>query len=85
MPTSDSTVNISPAAELVSITKSDSTTYSPLIRAIYVGTTGDITVVDSAGTTVLFKAVPQGVIIGPFAVKQVRSTGTSAADMVGFL
>lgn len=84
MPTRDNTTNISPAAELVSITKSDSTVYSPYIRAIYVGTSGDITVVDAGGTSVLFKAVPQGVVLGPFAVSKVMSTGTGAADMVGF-
>ena len=85
MPTVDNTVNISPASKLVDIAKSDSTVYNPLIRAIYVGVAGDITVVDNEGNSVLFKAVPQGVVLGPFSVAKVMSTGTAASSLVGFV
>lgn len=71
--------------ELISITKSDVTVYSPVVRQIYVGTTGDVAVVSEAGVTVLFKSVPSGAVIGPFFVKQIKATGTTAADMVGFV
>lgn len=85
MSTPDNTVNIAPAAKLTAITKSDSTVYSPLIRAIYVGVGGNINVVDSAGNTVLFVGVPQGTVLGPFAVSKVMSTSTTASSMVGFI
>lgn len=85
MSTPDNTVNIAPAAKLTAITKSDSTVYSPLIRAIYVGVGGNINVVDSAGNTVLFVGVPQGSVLGPFAVSKVMSTSTTASSMVGFI
>lgn len=84
MTTKDSTTNISPAAKLVSITKSDSTTYSPLIRAIYVGAAGNVVVVDAEGNNVTFTSVPQGTIIGPFAVAKVMNA-TTATSMVGFI
>jgi len=85
MPTVDNTVNIAPATKLLAITKSDSTVYSPLIRAIYVGVGGDISVVDTEGNTVLFVGVPQGSILGPFAVSKVMSANTTAGSMVGFV
>lgn len=63
------------------ITKSDSAsnTYS----GIYVGGTGDVTVVTEAGTTVTFKAVPVGAVL-PIRTKKVMSTNTTATLMVGF-
>jgi hypothetical protein len=85
MSTPDNTINIAPAARLTAITKSDSTVYSPLIRAIYVGVGGNINVVDSAGNTVLFVGVPQGAVLGPFAVSKVMSASTTAGSMVGFI
>ena len=85
MPTVDNTVNISPASKLVAITKSNSTTYSPLIRAIYVGVGGNISVVDSENTTVVFVGVPQGSLLGPFAISKVLDTNTTAGSMVGFI
>lgn len=73
-----------PSDSLVSITKSDSTEYLPTLRQIYVGVGGDITVVDQSGETILFKDVPQGMTIGPFFVKKVKSTGTTASSLIGF-
>lgn len=85
MSTIDNTVNIAPASKLVAITKSDSTVYSPLIRAIYVGVGGNINVVDNEGNTVLFVGVPQGSLLGPFSLSKVMSTNTTAGSMVGFI
>ena len=84
MPTRDNTTNISPASELVAITKSDSTVYSPYIRAIYVGAAGNVVVEDVAGTETTFTAVPQGTTIGPFSVRKVKAA-TTASSLVGFL
>jgi hypothetical protein len=49
----------------------------------YVGGTGDVNVITSRGTTVLFKAVPAGVSI-PLCISQVRSTNTTATSIVGY-
>lgn len=63
------------------VVKSDSTVFSRFPRAIYVGTTGDVTIRTPAGTTLLFKDVPAGGYV-LCQCDQVRSTGTDAADMV---
>lgn len=74
-----------PSATLVAVTKSDVTVYSPAIRQLYVGTGGDVTVRTQEGTTITFKSVPAGAFLGPFFIDQVRSTLTTAADIVGFV
>ena len=50
-------------------------------RGIYVGGTGDLTVMTIAGDTVTFKAVPIGVVI-PIVAKQIRATLTTATLIV---
>lgn len=74
-----------PATTLFAVTKSDTTSYLPHVRQVYVGTTGDVTVVTTDDVTVLFKAVPAGATIGPFFIKKIMSTGTTAANMVAFI
>ncbi len=76
---------VAPALSMFAITKDDANELATVVRAIYVGTTGDVNVIDTAGNTVLHKAVPAGAYIGPFSVKAVRATGTTAADMVGYV
>ena len=53
-------------------------------RALYVGTGGDIALVDAAGNAVTFKAVPQGSVL-PVRARAVRVAGTTAADLVGLV
>lgn len=74
-----------PGITLFSVTKSDATIFSPAIRQIYVGGAGDVTVVTSDDVTVTFTSVPAGATIGPFFVKQIKSTGTTATNMVAFV
>lgn len=74
-----------PSTTLFAITKSDTTTFSPAIRQVYVGGAGDVTVVTEDNVTVTFTGVPAGATIGPFFVKQIKSTGTSATNMVAFV
>ncbi|HBY59942.1 MAG TPA: hypothetical protein DEH78_08965 [Solibacterales bacterium] len=66
------------------VTPSDSTTFSPVPRALYVGGTGDLTVIgagDDTGTPVTFSTVPAGTLL-PIAVSKVMATGTSASNIV---
>lgn len=53
-------------------------------RAIYVGTGGDLALIDSAGNAVTFRAVPAGSVL-PVRARAVRITGTTAADLVGLV
>lgn len=50
-------------------------------RGLYVGVGGDISLVSPQGDTVLFKAVPTGVVL-PVAASIVRATGTTATNIV---
>lgn len=65
------------ADHAASITPSDSTDLSGQCTAIYVGGTGDVTVVTIGGETVTFKAVPVGTTLRVNCSK-VKSTGTTA-------
>jgi hypothetical protein len=49
-----------PSSDLVAITPSDATVYSPHLRMIYCGSTGNISVTTAEGTTVSFIGVPTG-------------------------
>lgn len=74
-----------PGISGVAITKSDTTTYSPPFRGVYVGVTGDLAVMmahDSIAVT--YVAVPAGSLL-PICVKQIMSTGTTAGSIVGIL
>lgn len=64
----------------VSITKSDSVVQ--YYRSIFVGVTGDVTILDTAGTSLLFKGVPAGFLL-PVACSKVMSTGTTATNLIG--
>lgn len=66
----------------LTITKSDATILSPVLRALYVGGTGDVAVRMMDGSTPIFVAVPAGSIL-PIQIDKVLSAGTSASSMVG--
>ena len=74
-----------PAQTLFAVTKSDTAEFAPHVRQVYVGTTGDVSVTTSDDVTVVFKTVPAGSSIGPFFIKRVNSTGTTASNMVAFV
>lgn len=64
------------------ITPSDSNQLANVTREVYVGVTGDLTVIFSGDSSaVLMKAVPVGRY--PWSLKQVKSTGTTASQIVG--
>jgi len=64
----------------VAVTPSDATVI-PVCRALYVGTTGNISVRMADGQdTVLFTAVPVGIF--PIQVDKVYSTSTTASTIV---
>lgn len=69
-----------PAHGAVAVTPSDNTVI-PVTRALYVGTTGNITVRMADGQdNVLFTAVAVGIF--PVQVDKVYSTGTAASTIV---
>ncbi len=74
-----------PATHAFSISPDDSDALSETTRALYVGTGGTITcrLAEDASDT-LFSGVPDGTVL-PVRVTHVRSTGTSASQIVGLV
>ena len=66
---------------VISITPADSD-LTKTVRAVYVGVSGDITIVAPDGTTALFKDYPQGKYLYQECL-QVKATGTTATNLVG--
>ncbi|AKA60274.1 hypothetical protein P8625_23 [Verrucomicrobia phage P8625] len=70
------------ATVCLAVTPSDSTdlTYSTC-RAIYVGTGGNISLVDGNGATIVFTGVTAGSIL-PVQTARVNATGTTATSII---
>jgi hypothetical protein len=71
-----------PALGLADITPSNSTTYKPCLRSVYIGGAGNLRVRGVNGGTVTFTNVPAGSIL-PIQVDQVLLTGTTATGIIG--
>lgn len=70
----------SPATKAILVTKDDATLVN--CRALYVGGTGDVAIVDyHGGTAVTLSAVPAGTLL-PIACRKVMSTNTTATLIV---
>jgi len=61
------------------VTPSNSTVLTPT-RALYIGTTGDVSVLMMNDETILFKAVAVGIL--PVQVTKVFATNTTATNIV---
>lgn len=71
----------SPARSAAAITPSDSTDLTTIPRALYIGVTGDVVVnMADSGSAITFKAVAVGLF--PIRVSRVKSTGTTATNIV---
>lgn len=73
------------AISMFSITKHDTNELPSVVRMIYVGGSGDVSVVDTRGNTVVHKGVSSGSYLGPFNVLKVTSTNTTATDLIGYV
>ena len=72
---------VAPAQDAVSVTPNDTTDLDITTRALYIGTSGDVTVhMKGQSTSVTFKAVPVGVL--SIRVDRVLLAGTTAADIL---
>lgn len=70
-----------PANRAVSVTPSDSQDLTAVARSLYIGGSGNVSVVTSGGDTVTFIGLTAGTIL-PVRVSRVRSTGTTATNIV---
>jgi hypothetical protein len=71
-----------PAMGAFTVTGSDTNELDIYSRAIYVGGSGDLSLVTLNDETVTFKAVPVGTLI-PIRAKKILVTGTTATDLLG--
>lgn len=71
-----------PGARHYAVTPHDSTDFTASFRALYIGTGGDVVIVDMNSTAVTYKNVPAGTVI-PMRGRRVNSTSTTATDIVG--
>lgn len=71
-----------PYRDAFAITPSDSTDLAVYANALWVGGTGNISLITLDGTTVLISGIPAGTVL-PLQVKRVRSTSTTATAIVG--
>jgi len=64
------------------VTPNDSTDFAMgACRALYIGTAGDVSIVDLSGETVVFVGALAGSIL-PIQTARVNTTGTTASDIV---
>lgn len=75
--------SIYPALSYYAISTSDSVNLPNLGRTLYVGSGGDVAVVNTSDQVVLHKNVPDGGKLIVF-FKRVNATGTSASDLVAY-
>lgn len=73
---------INSAAGASAVTISDTTTYDPPGRALYVGTTGDVAVRMAGDQTTLTFTNVQGGSVLSICVDRVMSTNTTASNIV---
>lgn len=73
-----------PAIDAFVITPSDSVNFVTNAKGIYVGITGNITLVTLLGTVIQFQSVPAGTTLACQAIR-VNLTGTSAGALVGLI
>lgn len=64
------------------ITLSDTKDFPYSVRGVYVGTTGNVILVNEDGSTTTWTAVPAGFII-PCRARRVNNTSTTASNLVG--
>lgn len=73
--------DVSSGFRFVAVTPSDSTMLPDGVRGLYVGTGGNLVLLDTDSSAVTFTAVPGGTIL-PVQVKRVNSTNTTASNIV---
>jgi hypothetical protein len=71
------------ARNAVAVTPSNDDDLTYTSRAVFVGTGGNLNVDMASGDTVLLTAVPAGAFL-PISVNRIRSTSTTASNIVAF-
>ncbi len=73
-----------PAGDFFAVTPNDTADLPQVTRALYIGTTGNLTIVAASGAQARFTGVPGGTVL-PVRVARVLATGTDAGGLVGLV
>lgn len=73
-----------PSNQFFDITPNDGVDLTIVPRAIYIGSSGHLAVLDEFGNSVIFNNLFQGTFL-PIRVSRVLATGTSAALLIGMV
>lgn len=65
------------------VTPNNDTDLTAMTRAVFVGTGGNLAVVMAGGQTVVLPTIPSGAFL-PICVSRIRSTSTTATNIVAF-
>lgn len=74
-----------PSSSLIVVVPSNTVNFASSARQLYIGNAGNVSVLTDDNQTVLFKNVNAGSVIGPFFIKRVNLTGTTALDIIAFI
>lgn len=78
------TEDINPSPKVFTVIPSDSVNFTKEVRQLYVGTSGDVSVVNQDGSVCTFKNVLAGSTIGPFFLLRVNNSLTTASNIIAF-
>mgnify|MGYP000879959634 FL=1 len=73
--------NGDPADFAAPVAPNDVTEFAQPMRSLYVGVTGNVSVLTTNGQSVIFANVPVGIL--PIRCRRVNSTGTTATNIIG--
>lgn len=71
-----------PATNAFAITPADATDLAEVTRSIFVGGSGNVSVVMQSGQQVTFQGLVSGAFL-PIRARRIRATGTTATAIVG--
>ena len=72
----------SPAIDAAAITPSDSVNLAKVVKAIYIGDDGNVSLITPKGNVVTFVGLVAGTIL-PVRASRVNATLTTAANLIG--
>lgn len=79
-----STESTNPSYRVFPCVPSDTVNFTAEVRQLYIGTAGDVSVVNQDNSVCTFKNVLAGSMLGPFFLKRVNSSLTTASNIVAF-
>ncbi len=73
-----------PASHGFAITPSDTLDLAEVTRAIYVGGSGNVSVIMSSGAEIALIGLPAGTVL-PIRARRIKLSGTNATNLVGLV